>query len=109
MRIVAKIEAPKYMRGIHRFDSLGRFCDFLVLIRSVGESNLGSFIFAIAKDGVLNLSKYGFSISANLDCPDYALASKLAENTGLIDKQGRFRPERAKVRAFVRAFDSARS
>jgi len=109
MRIIAKIESPKYVRGIHRFDSLERFYDFLILIRSVGENNLGSFIFAIAKDGVLTLSKYGFSVDANLDCPDYALANKLAESTGLIDKWGRLKPQRVKIRAFVKAFDSAKS
>jgi len=109
MLIVVKMRSPKYMRDTYRFASLQELYDMFVLIRSVGESNIGSYLFALAKDGNLNVSKYGFSIDARLDCPDYTLANKLARDVGLIVGIGRFTREKAKVKAFVKAFDSAKS
>jgi len=108
MLITVKIEAPRYVRRTYEFHSLEKLCDLLVLIRSVGEDNLSSFIFALAKDGRLNISKYGFSIDAALDCPDYALANKLAEDVGLIAGWEKFRPNKEKILAFAKAFDSAK-
>ena len=62
--ITVKIRAPKYVRGTYEFDSLEKLYDLLILIRSVGKYDLSSFIFALAKDGRLNISKYGLSIDA---------------------------------------------
>jgi len=107
MKVVVKMEAPKYVRGSYTFDSLGKLYDFLALIKGLGESNIGPFIFTLAKDGVLNLSKYGFSINAKLDCADYVLANKLAKEIGLVNGFGRFKPAKAKILTFVKAFDSA--
>lgn len=109
MLITAKIQAPKYVRGDYKFNSLEKFFKFLVLIRSVGEENLSSYIFGLAKDGSLNISKYGLSLDVKLDCPDYALANMLAKDVGLIGKWERFKPDKKKIRAFAKAFDSAKS
>lgn len=107
MFITVKMRAPKYIRGNYDFDSLEKLYDFLLLIRSVGKSNLSPYIFAVAKDGRLNISKYGFSIDAKMDCPDYALANTLAKKLGLSISWEGFRTD--KIRDFCRAFDSAKS
>ena len=109
MLITVKIQAPKYVRGNYKFNSLEKFCDLLALIRSVSEDSLSSYIFSLAKDGRLNISKYGLSLDVKLDCPDYASANMLAKNVGLIVEWERFKPDKEKIRAFAKAFDSAKS
>jgi len=109
MLITVKIQAPRYVRGDYKFNSLEKLCDLLALIGSIGEENLSSYIFGLAKDGRLNISKYGLSLDAKLDCPDYALANMLAKNVGLIVEWERFKPDKEKIRAFASAFDSAKS
>lgn len=109
MLICVKMRAPKYVRRNYSLSSLEEFHNLLTLIESVSEHNLSSFIFHLAKDGNLNISKYGLSLEAKLDCPDYALANKLAEDVGLIVAQGRFKPDKGKILVFARAFDSAKS
>ena len=109
MLITAKIEAPKYVRGNYKFNSLEKLCDLFLLIRSVGEYNLSAFIFVLAKDGRLNISKYGLSLDVKLDCPDYALANELAKDVGLIAGWEKFKPDKGKILAFAKAFDSAKS
>lgn len=109
MLITVKIRNPKYVRRNYEFDSLEKLYNMLALIRSVGKHNLSSYIFVLAKDGRLNLSKYGFSIDAKLDCPDYTLANKLAKDVGLIVGWERFKPDKEKTLAFAKAFDSAKS
>lgn len=107
--INVRIDAPRYVQGMYKFKTLEQFYDLLVLIKSVGNRNLSSYIFVLAKDGTLNLSKYGFSIDARLDCSDYALANKLARDVGLIDTRKSFKPSKEKILAFAKAFDSAKS
>jgi len=107
MLISVKIRAPKYVRRDYSFNSLEEFHNLLTLIRSVSEHDLSSFIFCLAKDGDLNINKHGLSIEAELDCPDYALANKLAEDVGLIVAWGRFKPDKRKILVFAKAFDSA--
>lgn len=104
MLITVKMQAPKYVRGDNKFDSLEKLFDFLLLIKSVGKRNLGPYIFALAKDGRLNISKYGFSINAKMDCPDYALANTLARKNDV-----RFAADIEKIRVFCKAFDTAKS
>jgi len=109
MLITLKIQAPKYVRGNYKFNSLEKLFDVLSLIRSVSGDNISSFIFSIAKDGRLNISKYGLSLDVTLDCPDYTFANKLAKRVGLIVGLERFKPDNEKIRAFAKAFDSAKS
>ena len=109
MLITAKIRAPKYVRGNYKFDNLAKLCDLFSLIRSIGEHNLSSYIFGLAKDGRLNISKYGLSLDVKLDCPDYALANELAKDVGLIAGWEKFKPDREKIQAFAKAFDCAKS
>jgi len=97
------------VRGNYTFDSLKKLYDVLSQIRSVSELELSSYIFGLAKDGRINISKYGLSIDLKLDTPDYALAKALARKVGLIVGLERFRPDREKIRAFAKAFDSAKS
>lgn len=107
MYIKVRVRAPRYAQGTHELGSLEEFYNLLASIRNTGKYHLGSLPFHLAKDGELNISKYGFSVEAKLDCPDYFLANKLAEKVGLIAVCGKLKPEKEKIRAFVRAFDSA--
>lgn len=102
-----KIHAPRYAQRTHELGSLEEFYNLLASIRSTGKYHLGSLPFHLGTDGKLNISKYGFSIEAKLDYPDYFLTNKLAEEAGLIAAWGKMKPEKEKIRAFVRAFDSA--
>jgi hypothetical protein len=109
MLVRVNCRAPKYIRGQYTFDSLEKLYNFLSLIRSVSKDALSTYIFSVAKDGRLILSKYGLSLDITLDSPDYFLANKLAEGIGLIGSWQKFKPNTKKALDFAKAFDSSKA
>jgi len=107
MVITVHCENPKYARGDFKFKGLSELYDWLTLIRSVSEDSISQFLFGIAKDGSLDISKYGLSVKIKSDFHDYFLANRIAEQVGLIGPMGKFMPSKDKAQRFAREFDIA--
>jgi len=107
LRLNVKCRSPSYARGEYTFDSLQELLKWFQSVRSVSKRDRSNFIFAIAKDGELNLSKYGLSIDIKFDSSDYFLANRLAEETGLLRRET-IRLNSEILIEFVKKFDTAK-
>jgi hypothetical protein len=106
LKITVECESPKYAKGKSNFAKLEDVYEFLVRIRGFPRGNIGSFLLTIAKDGCIHgayTARYGLKITS--DFHDYALAQKVATETGLSRAFGRISPRLDIALSFAKAFD----
>ena len=105
MEIIVKCKSPSYAKGKYNFHSLEELLKWFNGIRSIGKSGRSNLIFALAKGEGLSLAKHGLKVDVEFNSPDYFLANKLAEETGLLQR-GMIKPNDEYLAKFVKFFDA---
>jgi hypothetical protein len=99
-------KSPKYAKGNYDYTKLEDVYNFLVGIKGFPKGDIGNWLLKIAKDGRIDgvyIARYAFEVKS--DFHNYALAQKIAKETGLTRAFYRVSPKLEKALAFAKAFD----
>ncbi len=106
LRITVKCTSPKYVKGNYDFSRLEDVFNFLVRIKGFPRGYIGSWLLNIAKDGCIHgvyTARYGLEIRS--DFHNYALAQRIAEETGLLQSFDKVSSKPDIAISFAKTFD----
>ena len=106
LKITVECASPKYVKGNYGFAKLKDVFNFLVRIKGFPRGYIGHWLLNIAKDGRIDgvyTARYGLKIES--DFHNYALAQKIAKETGLIQSFDKVSSKPEIAMAFAKAFD----
>ena len=106
MRISVKCKSPKYVKGNYDYAKLEDVFNFLLRIKGFPKGYVGHWLLNIAKDGRIDgvyTARYGLSIES--DFHNYALAQKIAKESGLLLSFDSVSSKLDTALAFAQSFD----